>query len=50
MVTQGVLGLKRKRLIEYFGDCPELITAIEAKELKEILDVYYFYLENCTVP
>ena len=49
-VTQGVLRLKTKRLIEYFGDCPELITAIEAKELKEILDVYYFYLENCTVP
>lgn len=46
-VSQGVLGLKRKRLMEYFRDCPELVHAIENKELKEIPDVYYFYLDRC---
>jgi len=46
-VTQGVLGLKRKRLIEYFWDCPTLVQAIERKELNEIDEVYNFYVDNC---
>ena len=46
-VTQGVLGLKRKLLLAYFWDCPELVHAIENKELNEITDVYYFYLDKC---
>ena len=46
-VTQGIRGLKRKRLIEYFWDCPELVQAIEKKELNEIHEVYNFYLEHC---
>jgi len=46
-VTQGILGLKRNRLVEYFWDCPELVRAIETKELKEIHEVYNFYLEHC---
>jgi len=46
-VTQGVLGLKRKRLIEYFLDCPELVQAIEKKKLNEINEVYDFYVEHC---
>jgi hypothetical protein len=46
-VNQGVLGLKRKHLAAYFHDCPELVHAIENKELKEITDVYYFYLDKC---
>jgi hypothetical protein len=46
-VTQGIRGLKRKRLIEYFWDCPELVKAIEKKELNEIDEVYNFYLEHC---
>jgi len=46
-VTQGVLGLKRKRLIEYFWDCPTLVQAIEKKELNEIDEVYNFYIERC---
>jgi hypothetical protein len=47
-VTQGVLGLKRNRLAEYFRDCPELVRAIENKQLNEIEEVYYFYLERCS--
>lgn len=46
-VTQGVLGLKRKRLIEYFGDCQALVKAIQDKSLKDINEVYDFYLSNC---
>jgi len=49
-VTQGVLGLKRKRLTEYFRDCPEMTAAIERKTLNEITDVYYFYLDSCIDP
>lgn len=47
-VTQGILGLKRKRLAEYFRDCPDLVRAIENKDLNEIDEVYYFYLQNCS--
>jgi hypothetical protein len=49
-VTQGVLGLKRKRLMEYFGDCPDMIAAIEGNALNGITDVYYFYLDSCMDP
>ena len=45
-VTQGVLGLKRKRLTEYFWDCPEMISAVNRKQLNEISEVYNFYLEH----
>jgi hypothetical protein len=46
-ITQGILGLKRKRLVEYFRDCPKLVEAIGSKKLKEITEVYDFYLYNC---
>ena len=46
-VTQGILGLKRKRLVEYFRECPELVKAIEEKTLKETLEVFDFYLNRC---
>lgn len=47
-VTQGVLGLKRKRLMEYFSDCDELVRALYSKELKEPDEVYNYYLKNCS--
>lgn len=46
-VSQGVLGLKRARLREYFRECPALVQALEKKELKEIHEVYNFYLDHC---
>ena len=46
-VTQGIFGLKRNRLVEYFWDCPDLVMAIEKKTLNEINEVYNFYLEHC---
>lgn len=47
-VTQGVLGLKKKKLMDYFWDCPELVQALEKKELKEIHEVINVYIERCT--
>lgn len=49
-VTQGVLGLKRKRLIEYFHDCYKLQDAIYQKRLNKIDEVYNFYLSHCVNP
>jgi hypothetical protein len=46
-VTQGILGLKRNRLMEYFQDCPELVFAIDQKALHEINEVYSYYLSHC---
>lgn len=45
--TQGIFGLKRKRLIEYFGDCPLLVEAIQEKAVNDINEVYQFYQNNC---
>jgi hypothetical protein len=49
-VTQGLLGLKRKRLIQYFQGCYELQQAIYSKQLKEIHEVYDFYVMHCANP
>jgi len=49
-VNQGILGLKRNKLIRYFNDCPNLVFAIQAKQLNGIFEVYDFYLDRCKVP
>lgn len=46
-VTQGILGLKRERLMAYFSDCELLVEAVANKELREAEAVYDFYLKNC---
>jgi len=46
-VTQGVLGLKRERLQQYFEGCPELVEVIRNKELTEVEAVFRFYQERC---
>ena len=46
-VTQGILGLKRKKLMEYFRDCPTLVQALEQKQLSQIDQVFTFYTERC---
>ncbi|MFT4772325.1 MAG: hypothetical protein ACI9CP_001959 [Cryomorphaceae bacterium] len=45
--TQGVLGLKKKALIKYFQECPELSKKIEQKELKQVVEVIDFYNSHC---
>jgi hypothetical protein len=44
-VTQGLLGLKKKVLSEYFSDCPELVEKIEKNEIKtpeDIMELYWY--------
>ncbi|WP_241409861.1 hypothetical protein [Belliella alkalica] len=41
--TQGVFGLKRKFLIEYFADCPPLVELIEGKSITRPEEVAIFY-------
>ena len=42
-VTQGILGLKKKRLSEYFQDCLELVNKIENGEIKNPVEIAVFY-------
>jgi len=46
-VTQGMFGLKRQRLLQYFHDCAALMSALETGKLKKVEEVYNFYLESC---
>ncbi len=44
---QGVLGLKRKALRNYFDNCPKLIERIDLKQLNEVWQVVDFYNSHC---
>jgi len=46
-VTQGILGLKKNRLTDYFPACPELKEALENKSLRESGEVFDFLLDHC---
>ncbi|WP_190808798.1 hypothetical protein [Flagellimonas sp. S3867] len=48
-VTQGILGFKKKRLLEYFPECPHMVQALSAKNSStpDIVGLYEFYLEHC---
>lgn len=43
--TQGLFGLKKKRLATFFKDCPTLAAKIRNKELKSAHEVATFYNE-----
>ncbi len=42
-VTQGIFGLKKKSLANYFQDCPELVSKIENGELNDPIKIVKFY-------
>ncbi len=42
-VTQGLFGLKKKKLQIYFKDCPELLLKIENQELNTPIEIAKFY-------
>lgn len=46
--TQGLLGLKRKALADYFKDCPDLVKRINEKELNKVSEVIEFYNTTCS--
>lgn len=41
--TQGIFGLKKKLLSNYFKECPELVEKINNKKMKSVEDVLTFY-------
>jgi hypothetical protein len=41
--TQGVFGLKRKSLVSFLQDCPELVELIENKKITTPVEVVTFY-------
>ena len=45
--TQGVFGLKKKRLTHYFFDCPNLVNKINNNSIKNPLDVVTYYNQFC---
>lgn len=45
--TQGIFGLKRKRLAEYFFECPALSTAIIGKEIANVEELIQRYEQAC---
>lgn len=46
-VTQGILGLKRQRLIEYFNECPSLTEKIANQEVNSPYEVFNHYVDYC---
>ena len=47
--TQGIFGLKRKLLAEYFDDCPAMVKALEEKEIRSVFEVVELYQRRCLV-
>lgn len=45
--TQGLFGLKKKKLAEYFRDCPDLVRQIESGHIKSPLGVVEYYNVEC---
>ncbi|MEO0332721.1 MAG: hypothetical protein AAF223_13730 [Bacteroidota bacterium] len=45
--TQGIFGLKRKNLVEYFQNCPNLQDKIESKVFKYPAEVADYYNQDC---
>lgn len=48
-VTQGIFGLKRKRLATYFQDCPAVLQEMTKARstLKTVWELYDFYINHC---
>lgn len=42
-VDQGIFGLKKKSLVKYFQDCPELVSKIESGGIKNPIEIVNFY-------
>lgn len=45
--TQGVFGLKKKKVAEYLSQCDAIVTKINSGEIKTIFDVVSYYNEYC---
>lgn len=45
--TQGIFGLKKKRLTEYFSDCPSLVKKINTGQITCPVEVVDYYNSRC---
>ncbi len=45
--TQGVFGLKKKKVAEYLNNCEAIVTKIKSEEVKTIFDVVSYYNNYC---
>ena len=48
-VTQGIFGLRKNSLRDYFGDCPGLIEKMDNGELKFPVEIALYYKQNCGI-
>jgi len=48
-VTQGIFGLKRKRLADYFSDCPALVEEMMSSnsKIKTVPELFEFLVHRC---
>ncbi|MGB5315326.1 MAG: hypothetical protein WBN56_04945 [Robiginitalea sp.] len=49
-VTQGIFGLKRKKLVPFFLDCPQLALGIQDKSIKTPYEILEFWEGSCLNP
>lgn len=45
--TQGIFGLKRKKLIPFFADCPILVQGIQDKTIKTVYEILEVWEASC---
>lgn len=45
--NQGLFGLKKNKLSEYFRDCPSLVEKINNEEIKNAIEVANYYNAEC---
>ncbi|MFP2994411.1 hypothetical protein ABN763_00805 [Spongiivirga sp. MCCC 1A20706] len=45
--TQGIFGLKKKKLASYFSDCPKLVTQLNDRTFKYAFELADFYNNHC---
>ena len=45
--TQGIFGLKKKKLVSYFKDCPKLVNHLTENTFKSAQEVANYYNINC---
>lgn len=45
--TQGIFGLKRKLLAEYFDDCEKLQEALHNNDVSTVFEIVDFYQQHC---
>ncbi|WP_194778567.1 hypothetical protein [Pararhodonellum marinum] len=45
--TQGIFGIKKNLLVNYFSNCFDLKTQIEQEEFKDVYQIVDFYNRNC---